>query len=212
MKIQVFTVNPFGENTYILWNESSKNAAIIDPGCCNSRERDAIKNFIAKEGLNIQHLLNTHMHIDHSAGNHFIEKEYGVKTTCNNGDQSLADIAVEQAQMFGFPYDGGRITICNNVADGDILKVADRECLVLQVPGHSKGLVAYYFPTEGVVFSGDALFKMSIGRTDLPGGDYQELIESIEEKLLTLPRETVVLTGHGPSTTIGFEQTNNPYL
>ncbi len=212
MKIQVFTVNPFGENTYIVWNESSKNAAIIDPGCCDSRERDAIKNFISEEGLNIKHLLNTHMHIDHSAGNNFIEKEYGVKTTCNLGDQPLADMATQQAQMFGFPYDGGKTTISNNVINGDTLKVADCECIVLQVPGHSKGHVAYYFPTEGVVFSGDALFKMSIGRTDLPGGDYQELIESIEEKLLTLPRETAVLTGHGPSTTIGFEQTNNPYL
>ncbi len=212
MKIQVFTVNPFGENTYVLWSEASKNAAIIDPGCCNDRERDAIKNFIAKEGLNIQHLLNTHMHIDHSAGNSFIEKEYNVKTTCNTGDQSLADMATQQAQMFGFPYDGGKITISNNVVDGDTLSIADCECKVLHIPGHSKGHVAYYFPAEGVVFSGDALFKMSIGRTDLPGGDYRELIKSIEEKLFTLPGNTVVLTGHGPSTTIGYEQTNNPYL
>lgn len=138
MKIQVFTVNPFGENTYILWDELSKNAAIIDPGCCDVRERDAIKSFIAKEGLNIQHLLNTHMHIDHSAGNHFIEKEYGVKTTCNIGDQPLAEMAVQQAQMFGFPYNDGKISISNNVANGDILKVVDSECKVLQVPDIQK--------------------------------------------------------------------------
>ncbi len=212
MKIQVFTVNPFGENTYIVWNETSKNAAIIDPGCYNSRERKAITDFVTEEGLNIQHLLNTHMHIDHSAGNNFIEEKYGVKTTCNNGDQMLADAAEQQAQRFHFPYDGGKITIGNNINDGDILNVADSECHVIQIPGHTKGHVAYYFPKDGVVFSGDALFKMSIGRTDLPGGNYQELIESIEEKLLTLPRETVVLPGHGSSTTIGFEQTNNPYL
>lgn len=212
MKIQAFTFNPFGENTYVIWDSASLNAAIIDPGCYNDSEKHTLVDFIHKNNLNVKHLLNTHMHIDHAAGNAFIEKTFSVETSCNADDQYLASKMVQQAQMFGFPYNDGDITIKDNLTDCQTITVADSECRVLHIPGHTKGHLAFYFHSEGLVFSGDALFRMSIGRTDLPGGNYASLIESIEGKLLTLPRQTIVLPGHGASTDVGFEQTNNPYL
>ena len=212
MKIQAFTFNPFGENTYVVWNSKSLNAAIIDPGCFNEREKNTILDFISKNNLKVKHLLNTHMHIDHAAGNAFIERTFSIGSSCSAEDQYLAGKLTQQAQMFGFPYNDGNIQIKNCLSDGQSITVADSECHVLHIPGHTKGHLAFYFPSENLVFSGDALFRMSIGRTDLPGGNYATLIESIEDKLLTLPRHTVVLPGHGESTDIGFEQTNNPYL
>ena len=212
MRIKSFVFNPFGENTFVVWDENSLDAAIIDPGCYNTFELETLVKFIEEKQLHVLHILNTHMHIDHSAGNYILEEKYGVKTACNTADNYLSTNLTQQAIMFGFPYSGCNFKISNNVVDGQHMTIAGQECIVLQIPGHTKGHVAYYFPNEKVVFSGDAIFRMSIGRTDFPGGNYQELIESIEEKLLTLPRDTDVLPGHGESTTVEFEQTNNPYL
>lgn len=212
MKIHKFTFNPFGEHTYIVWNEQSKKAAIIDPGMMDNSERTAVAKFIENNNLSLQQLFNTHMHVDHAAGNHFIETTYGLQTACSVADNYLAQSLTAQARLFGIPYDEGEISIQTDLADGQLIKVADEECRVLHIAGHTKGHIALYFPTEGIVFSGDALFHMSIGRTDLPGGDYDALINNIENKLLSLPSETIVLTGHGPQTTIGFESRHNPYL
>lgn len=212
MNIKSFVFNPFGENTYIIWDENSKDAAIIDPGCHNDKEKSTLSSFIADNELKIKQLLNTHMHIDHCAGNAFIEKKFGVATSCNLLDTYLANAVNEQAQMFGFPYHDGISRISNNLSDNEIIEIAEADCKVLHIPGHSKGHLAYYLPKYDIVFAGDALFRMSIGRTDLPGGNYNELINSIEEKLLTLPRQTVVMPGHGIKTTIGDELQYNPFL
>lgn len=212
MKIKSFTFNLFGENTYIIWNEHSLHAAIIDPGCHNGYEKKQLAEFVSSENLNVMHLLNTHMHIDHAAGNAFVEGTYNVKTSCNYEDSYLANAMTKQAEMFGFPYLDGNVKIAHNLCDGQSITVADSECQILHIPGHTKGHLAFYFPESNIVFSGDALFRMSIGRTDLPGGNYKQLIDSIETKLLTLPRQTLVLPGHGGSTNIGDEQTYNPFL
>ena len=212
MKIQAFIFNPFAEDTYVVWDETSRHAAIIDPGCNSEREKSLLTDFIRNNNLEIKHLLNTHMHIDHSAGNAFIEDRFDIAASCHPADAYLAGHLTQQAQMFGFPYSGKDIDIKNPLSDGQTLNVADSECRVLHIPGHTKGHSAFYFPNHDLVFSGDALFHLSIGRTDFPGGDYSTLIESIENKLLTLPRQTIVLPGHGEKTSIGFEQTSNPYL
>lgn len=212
MKIQAFVFNPFAENTFIVWDEASLAAAIIDPGCCSEREMSLLTSFIRDNKLEIKHMLNTHMHIDHAAGNAFVEDTYGIKTSCHPDDAYLAEHLTQQAQMFGFPYSGRDINIKSPLSDGQTLSVAGSECRVLHIPGHTKGHSAFYFPNHDLVFSGDALFHLSIGRTDFPGGDYSTLIESIEEKLLTLPQRTIILPGHGEKTSVGFEQTNNPYL
>lgn len=212
MKVHRFVFNSFGENTYLVWDESSKDAAVIDPGMSNDNERSQFADFVEKNGLNLRHLLNTHMHLDHSIGNCFIEDTYGVATECNVADKPLAESLPGQARMLGMSYTGVGVDIKGDLNDGDVLDVASEPCRVLHVPGHTMGHLAFYFPNSAVVFSGDALFRLSIGRTDLPGGDYASLIQSIDKKLFSLPSDTLVLPGHGPNTTIGFEIENNPYL
>lgn len=213
MKIQPFVFNFFEENTFIIWDEKTLDAAIIDPGCSNEREEHEIAKFIESKGLKLSHMLNTHMHLDHSIGDNYIQTTYGLPVECNSADEQLAQMLTIQSQMFHLPYRANvNLTIGTNHDDGEQLIIAGSKCLVIHVPGHTPGHLAYYFPAEGVVFSGDVLFRMSIGRTDLPGGDYNTLQSSIADKLFTLPSDTIVLTGHGPSTTIGDEQTRNPYV
>lgn len=211
MKIRKFIFNAFGENTYIVWNEETRRAAIIDPGMNDEYERNVVKEFVERNALSLCQLINTHMHFDHAAGNHFIETTYGIPTSCNMEDCYLSEVLARQAQMFGQPYRDGDIKIKVNLEEGPTT-VADEPCQILHIPGHTKGHIALYFPKADVVFSGDALFQLSIGRTDLPGGDYATLINSIETKLLSLPENTKVLPGHGPETTIGFEKENNPFF
>lgn len=152
------------------------------------------------------------MHVDHVAGDAFIEQTFNLKPECNIADNYLADRVRQQAEMFGIPYSGSDIKIGKNISDGDIIHIGEESLIALQVPGHTKGHIALYNPTDKFVISGDVLFRMSIGRTDLPGGDFGTLISSIENKLLTLPDDTTVYPGHGDSTTIGFEKKNNPFL
>lgn len=212
MKIKAFTFNMFGVNTYLIWNEQTRNAAAIDPGMINADEQRAFNSFIQSNDLKLTAMVNTHMHIDHSAGNYYIAADYGLPTTCNPEDAYLADNLTAQADMFGIPYNGNEAHIQKELHEGDEITLADTKFRVLHIPGHTKGHIVLYAPSENVLFSGDALFQMSIGRTDLPGGDYTALIQNLQAKVLTLPRETVVYPGHGPKTTIGFEVDNNPYF
>lgn len=211
MKIKKFVFNPFGENTYIIWNEQSGDAAIIDPGMSNQYERDSVQKFISENGLKLSWLLNTHMHFDHAVGNQFMEATYNLETACCLDDSYLAEALPQQAAMFGIRFEGKGIRIRKPLEECEIF-VAGENCNVLFVPGHTKGHIALYFPDSGIVFTGDVLFQSGIGRTDLPGGDYDKLIKSIDEKLMTLPGSTLVYPGHGPSTTIGYESQTNPYL
>ena len=152
------------------------------------------------------------MHIDHVAGNEYISKKYGLVAEGNIEDNFLAERVKEQAQMFGVPYSGSNVTIGKNLSENDIIKIGDESLKVIEIPGHSKGHIAFYSEKDGLIFTGDALFQLSIGRTDLPTGNYNQLLTSIDTKLMTLPDETVVYPGHGNKTTIGFEREHNPYI
>lgn len=211
LSIKRFTFNPFGENTYVIWTES-KECAIIDPGMMTDSENIQLADFISQNSLTPTHLINTHQHIDHVAGNSFIESTYGIKSEGHPADTILAERVTEQAKMFGIVYNGKNLAIGKELNDGNTLKLGNLDLKVLHIPGHSKGHIAIYCEESNAIFVGDALFQMSIGRTDLPGGSFKELINSIETKLFTLPEDTVVYPGHGDTTTIAFEKAHNPYL
>lgn len=212
MKLHRFTFNMFSVNTYVAWNEASKEAAIIDPGMCSGNETKELEMFIKSNGLSVKHLLNTHMHIDHVLGNSYIEGTYGIGAECNIADNYLAERVAEQAAMFGMPFDGAPVRITSHLEENALIRLGDESLQVLYVPGHTKGHVAFYEKADGFVLTGDSLFQMSIGRTDLPGGNMATLIDSIEQKLLVLPDNTIIFPGHGGKTTIAFEKENNPYL
>lgn len=212
MEVIKLIVNGFGVNTYILADTATKECAIVDPGVSDSNEREALKKAIDKYGLKPTHLINTHLHIDHVLGNGFVTKEYGLKPEAHKDDEFLASRVKEQARMFGLPIDVDNTFIDTYLEDGDEIKVGESTLKVLTVPGHSPGSIALYCPESHFVVTGDALFAGNIGRTDLPGGDYKTLIDSISSQLMTLPDDTVVYPGHGQPTTIGLEKEHNPYL
>ena len=212
MKVSRFTFNMFGVNTYILWDDISKDAIIIDPGMVNDSEQKIIDEFIEKNNLKLSHLVNTHMHIDHAFGVQYMKNRYNLKFECNIDDQFLAQRLNEQAAMFGLPISIEELQIDVNLKNGDIIYVGDEELQILQVPGHSPGSIVLYAPQSSFIISGDVLFNSSIGRTDLPGGSYPQLISAINEKLMTLPEDVIVYPGHGNETSIGQEKSNNPYL
>lgn len=212
MKVSCFTFNMFGVNTYILWDDISKDAIIIDPGMVNDSEQKIIDQFIEKNNLKLSHLVNTHMHIDHAFGVQYIKNRYNLKFECNIGDQFLAQRLNEQAAMFGLPISIEELQIDVDLKNGDKIYVGDEELQILLVPGHSPGSIVLYAPQSSFIISGDVLFNSSIGRTDLPGGSYPQLISAINEKLMTLPEDVVVYPGHGNETSIGQEKSNNPYL
>lgn len=212
MNVSRFTVNPFGENTYVLWDADSREAAIIDPGMSNEVEREALDKFIEREKLTPVHLVNTHQHIDHCLGNQYVKNRYGLKLEAGEADDFLGQGLTAQARRFGM-----RVEIENQVSDihlvnGDRFYVGKEPVDVLAVPGHSPGSIALYVPESSFVITGDTLFPGSIGRTDLAGGSHPTLVNSIRQRLFSLPDDTVVLPGHGGETTIGIEKRSNPYL
>lgn len=212
MQIAIFQFSLFGINTYLIFDPESKECVIIDPGMSNPEEEKAIENFIAEKGLTLTQIINTHLHIDHVAGIPYLREKYGVPVLAHEGDKMLGLKIGHQAAAFGLNMDLGEIEISEYLKPGDKIKVGSGELEVIEVPGHSKGSIALYDKAGGYLITGDALFKGSIGRTDLPGGDYRELINSIESRLLTLPDSTVIFPGHGPSSTIGEEKKSNPFL
>lgn len=211
LTIKKLIFNPFGENTYIVWDKS-KEAAIIDPGMMSDYENSAVLKFVTDNQLNLRHLINTHAHIDHIAGNGFVKRTFGLESECNKADEYLAKHVCEQAQMFGLSYNGNPLSIDIHLNDNDTIKIGDESLSVIYVPGHTKGHIALYSQQSDCVFTGDALFRQSIGRTDLPGGDYATLIRSVTGRLMNLPETTTIYPGHGENSTIGFEKTNNPYI
>lgn len=212
LKIARFEFSMFGINTYAVWDPISKECAIIDPGMINGRERNALTEFVKKNELKVVHLVNTHLHIDHSIGNAFVEEEYGVPTEASPLDAFLGSGIKNQAEMFGLPFECDNVTIRRELKEGDVIKIGEGELKVLHVPGHSPGSLVFYDEHDGFLIAGDVLFQRSIGRTDLPGGDHNALLEGIRGKLLTLPPSTVVYPGHGPATTIGDELKSNPFF
>lgn len=211
MKVKVFQFNPIGENTYIAYDET-KECVIIDAGCFYPDEKEELLNFILDNDLVVKHLLNTHLHFDHVFGNGFIYDQFKLKTQANQADEFLLETLPAQMQMFGFKPIEELPNIGKYLNENDVVEFGNQRFVALAVPGHSPGSLAFYSEKGKCVFVGDALFRSSIGRTDLPQGNYDQLITAIKEKLFTLPIETVVYSGHGPATTIGEEIKNNPFF
>jgi len=211
MIIKTFTFNPIQENTYLVYDETNE-AVIIDAGCVSEIEKRALKNYIEDNELTLKRVLNTHLHFDHQFGNKFLFTTYGIKPEAGKEDEYLLENVIAQTRSFGMAVDEEAQSLGGYITDNQEIKFGNTTLVALHVPGHSPGHMAFYDQKDGILFAGDVLFRGSIGRTDLPKGDYATLILSITNKLLPLPDSTVVYSGHGPSTTIGFERKNNPFL
>ena len=208
----MMTVNPFGENMYILWDEASREAVVVDPGMMHDAEREMVTKCIDENELNVKHVLLTHMHIDHIACARWLASRVGADICASDLDAPLGLELPNQIAQFHLKVESEPLTIDRNLADGDTIPLGDETIQVLHVPGHSPGGLAFYLPESGLLISGDTIFNGSVGRTDLWGGDMAQLINSIREKILPLPDETVIASGHGPTTTIADEKRFNPFL
>ncbi|HYC85970.1 MAG TPA: MBL fold metallo-hydrolase [Chryseosolibacter sp.] len=209
LQIQSFVFNPFEENSFVLFDES-KECIVIDPGCYEPEERYELESFIADHHLDVKLLLNTHCHVDHVLGNYFIKEKYKVRLLIHEKEQAVLKSAEVLSSHYGLTsYTGA--TPDGFLNEGDEVTFGKQRLTVLFVPGHSPGHIAFYDEQSKSLIGGDVLFYNSIGRTDLPGGSYQLLIDSIHKKLFTLPDNTTVYPGHGPSTTIGYEKRTNPF-
>ncbi|MBN2637051.1 MAG: MBL fold metallo-hydrolase [Prolixibacteraceae bacterium] len=210
VKVEKFVVGPLGENSFVLSDETSE-CIFIDPGFYFEEEHQEIVDYIATNNLKPVKIINTHCHFDHIMGVEFIRNKYKIEFHAHSADVFWIEKAVEQANMFGFKINS--VTpMDKNIDENDSVKFGNTELNVIHVPGHSPGHVVFYNEESNILIAGDVLFYGSIGRTDLPGGDYQKLIKGIKAKLFILPDDTKVYTGHGPETTIGFEKRNNPFL
>ncbi|NND77526.1 MAG: MBL fold metallo-hydrolase [Flavobacteriales bacterium] len=210
MKIKKFTFNPFSENTYVVSDEN-KQAAIFDPGMSDRLEEEEVMNYLNENGLEMKYLVNTHCHIDHIIGNQFIADKFQLKLQSSEKESLTLGFAGASAQMWNVPFAGSpNIEIL--LKEGDVLKVGIDEWEVFEVPGHSVGHLIFVNRDSRSIIGGDTLFQGSIGRTDLPGGDHEQLLKNIKEKMFCLPDEFVVYSGHGPETTIGSEKQHNPWL
>lgn len=210
LQVHSFTFNTLAEHTYVIYDET-KACAIIDPGCYEPYEQEALRQFISQQGLQVTHLINTHAHIDHVLGNRYVIDTYGVQLALHPADVPLLQAAITYAPLYGFPaYEPAEATIF--LAPGEPLQVGNTQLVLLHVPGHSPGHMALYSPEDRLCLSGDVLFQGGIGRTDLPGGDQATLLQSIHQQLLILGDDVVIYPGHGPTTTIGEEKSHNLFL
>lgn len=209
--VEVFTFNPLQENTYVLTNEK-REAIIIDPGCYFTAEEETLQNFLANGGFTPVQLINTHCHIDHVFGNSFVAKQYGLELFIHPQEEFVLSVQPQFAERFGFVFTNNYKGKLHFIKGGDVLRFGDDELKVLDAPGHSPGSICFYCQKQNFVIGGDVLFKGSIGRTDFPLGNTEQLHNSIRTQLYMLPDETIVYPGHGEPTTIGHEKKFNPYV
>jgi glyoxylase-like metal-dependent hydrolase (beta-lactamase superfamily II) len=210
LHVKVFLFSPIQENTYVIYNDDNQ-CVIIDPGCYGTTEQDTLTCFIEDHRLKPVQLVNTHGHLDHVFGLDFVARRYGLIPHIHAKEKAVLDFAPAAGLMWNMPFDAWQ---------GEVryLDAGEKVCLgeacldILFTPGHSPGSISFYAPDEGFVIAGDVLFRESVGRTDLPGGDAAVLSRSIREVLYTLPDSTRVLSGHGPETTIGWEKQHNPFV
>lgn len=211
LKIQKFEVNPIDENCYVVSDDTGE-AVIIDCGACYPEERLAITDYIKAGNLRPVHLLATHGHLDHNFGNNTIFENYGLKPEISVEDEYLIRNLKEQgADMFGMDIDYDLPSAGHYFEPDEKIHFGSHEFSIIETPGHTPGGVTFYCKEEHVAFTGDTLFKGSIGRTDFPGGSRFMIIQSLRE-LAQLPDETIILPGHGEQTTIGHELSTNPYM
>ncbi len=212
LKVKQFVFNPFGECTYVVSDEDSREAIVVDPGMADAAETDRFDRYIEDNKLRITGVVNTHMHLDHCFGANHVKDKYGVPVRAHIADAFLGDTLAEQAMRFGMRSVGDNVVIDTPLSDGDHIVIGADSLEVIHTPGHSPGGICLYSPTGKFLLAGDTLFNGSVGRTDLPGGDARTLVGSVRDKLLKLPADTLVLSGHGPSTTIGHEKATNPFI
>lgn len=209
LQVKKFTVNPFEENTYVLFDET-KDALIIDPGCYEKAEQQELVTFIKTKELVVKKLINTHCHIDHVLGNAFVKHTFNVQLYIHPIEEPLLRAVSSYASNYGFyQYEGSTPDVF--LAENDVVEVGNQKLKTLFVPGHSPGHVAFYNEENKILVGGDVLFENSIGRSDLPGGNFNTLINSIHKKFFTLPDDVTVYCGHGAETSIGFEKRTNPF-
>jgi len=211
MKYKTFIFSPFQENTFVLFDET-KECLIVDPGNFSNQEHNQLDAFIAENNLKLVHIITTHNHLDHIFGANYIVDKYKVDMACHKNELPWIDSFKDTCAGYGLNIDYDAPQPKKLIDHGDIFKFGNTELEVILVPGHSAGGLAFYNKKENLLFCGDILFNGSIGRTDLPGGNYEQLISGIKEKLFILPDETEVFSGHGPKTTIGREKKSNPFF
>jgi glyoxylase-like metal-dependent hydrolase (beta-lactamase superfamily II) len=208
--VKVFVFNDFQVNTYLLSDETGE-CVIIDPGCCNDQERAKLDSYIAEKGLKPVGVYNTHLHIDHMFGNEYVMKKYGLKMLIHPDGIHFLNTAIGFASVFG--YDLPSVPKADGeMHEGDVIRFGNSKLEVVETPGHAAGSFCFICREESFVIVGDVLFSGSIGRTDLPSGDFEALMKSIKEKLFPLGDDMLVYCGHGSDTTIGEERRENPYL
>lgn len=208
--IHAFTFNAFAENTYVIANGSGQ-AAIVDPGCQHPHEQQQLFEFVVQHGLQPTFLLQTHCHIDHVLGNAFVHRTWGLKPWIHPNDLSDLQRLVTYAPIFGIEAEASPEPV-GWLTHGETFLLGDMELELREAPGHSAGSICFVNHHEAWVIGGDVLFAGSIGRTDLPGGNYERLIQSVKNQLFTLPDHYVLYAGHGPATTIGHEKATNPFF
>jgi len=210
VQLEILIFNSFQVNTFLVWDENG-DCLVVDPAFYSEEEKGMFDEFISEKGLKLKGQINTHCHVDHVLGVQHILSKYGCPFRAHQEEAKLLNNAPNMGNIFGLsvePISG----INQTIVDNEIIHIGNKTLQSIHVPGHSPGSLAFYSKEGGFVITGDALFQGSIGRTDLPGGDYDQLIQSIRSRLLVLPHETIVYPGHGSSSTIGYECTENPFL
>ncbi len=209
MKYISFTFNPIQENCYLLWDEQTLEAAIVDCGAWNRQEEQSLSGCIEAHGLKMKYALQTHAHFDHTFGLPFLHRTYGLKPIFHVDEAETYKQMPGMAAQFGLNIGGGMPVVEQFLYDNDTIMLGQTAIRLIHTPGHTPGSASFYIPDAQLLLSGDTLFQQSIGRTDLPGGDFEAEMDSIRNKLFRLPPDVTVLCGHGPSTTIGWEQQHN---
>jgi len=207
------TFNPFQENTYIVYDDTGE-CVIFDAGCYAQEEKDALVQMIEQNNLKPVRLINTHCHLDHIFGNKFVAEKYGLPLEIHKGEVPVLQAAPQSAAMFGMPLPSGPLSPEPGrfIEAGEEITFGRTRLKALLTPGHSPASLSFYCAEDDFVIAGDVLFLGSIGRTDLPGGDFNTLIESIRTQLFPLGDQVTVYPGHGPDTNIGYEKQHNPFL
>jgi hydroxyacylglutathione hydrolase len=208
--VKSFVFNSFEENTYVL-SDATGECVIIDPGCHLASEEQQLSEYIEKQGLTPVLLLNTHCHIDHILGNQYVSSKFGIKLYFHKAEQPVLDASTAVSMMYGIQLDPSPQP-AGYLEEGEIVRFGDSELKVIFTPGHSPGSISFYNEKDQFLISGDVLFRTSIGRTDLPGGNYETLIRSIWNGLMPLGDGVTVYSGHGEPTTLGYEKQFNPFL
>jgi len=212
LRVKQFTFSNFGVNTYLLVDAATSDAAVVDPAMQTQRERQEFDYYVESHDIRLTQILNTHLHLDHCFGANYVKGKYGVRLAANPNDAGLGLQFAQQCARFGMPALGGAVEIDAALNDGDTVCIGESVLRVIATPGHTQGGICFYDESDNLLFVGDTLFKGSVGRTDLPGGNHEQLIDSIRTRILTLPDNTTVFPGHDRLTNLYNERRFNPYI